>query len=652
MRTTGRIRVIVVLLSLAFGLVLAGADSADAVVAKIGGHGYGVTPINEATESDLVAAYRAQHGAGLAVGPLAHRYDVGPSGGGELFNAEGGPVMHSVTTHVIYWDPNKEFTSTTKGIVDGFFANVAHDSGLPTNVFAIAGQYTDSTGHAAYSSTSSASQTDVQAFPAGECTAPKGVFADPGPPYTECLLDEQLQEELSRFITAEKLPVGPTQLYFLLLPHKVATCVEEELEFEPGVFEQACSNNVFCAYHSSIEAGTANEIIYADIPFSLLDSGDAKGCQDDGRASIQQPNPDNAGGKNTETRFADVALKYISHEYIEADTDPLVGEETAWVDSHGLEIGDKCNGVHGPANGIGKDPNAFLPELGGSEGSRFNQAINTGSYYLQSEWDNGGRACLMKPLSLSGASFTSSAAAAGFPMSFSASSSDPYGGFDPSWTFGDGATATGASPTHTFATAGSYTVTMTPEDALTGSSGPSTSHSVTVLPVPPPLPQQPASGSSSSSSSSATISSTVAAPQTIAPPDSAFAAQAGSLNPATGAITFKETVADPGTFSWLATFQNGKFGAFASASGCKAGSIRLAGKCRPARIVFAKGSEAVAGAGTVSFTLKPSASASKALKNALRKGAGVPVSVVLTFKSARGGSAVSHTLSLTVRPKK
>ena len=32
--------------------------------------------------------------------------------------------MHSVTTHVIYWDPNKEFTSTTKGIVDGFFANV------------------------------------------------------------------------------------------------------------------------------------------------------------------------------------------------------------------------------------------------------------------------------------------------------------------------------------------------------------------------------------------------------------------------------------------------------------------------------------------------------------------------------------------------
>ena len=209
--------------------------------------------------------------------------------------------------------------------------------------------------------------------------------------FTECRgIDGQLKKYSQVHHGRKTASNGPTQLYFLLLPHKVATCVEEELEFEPGVFEQACSNNVFCAYHSSIEAGTANEIIYADIPFSLLDSGDAKGCQDDGRASIQQPNPDNAGGKNTETRFADVALKYISHEYIGADTDPLVGEETAWVDSHGLEIGDKCNGVHGPANGIGKDPNAFLPELGA--GRLALQPSTIPAPNLQSEWDNGGRA--------------------------------------------------------------------------------------------------------------------------------------------------------------------------------------------------------------------------------------------------------------------
>jgi len=223
-----RSRVIVALCSFTVALALAaGATPAGAVVAKIGGHGYGITPINGAAQANLVAAYEAQHAAGLSAGPLAQRFDVAPGGGTQLVNLEDGPVMHSVTTHVIYWDPNNEFTSTTKGIVDGFFGNVAHDSGLPTNVFAVAGQYTDPTGHAAYSSTSTAPQTDSEEYPAGECTAPNGAFADPGPQYTECMVDQQLQEELSRFITAEGLPVGPTQLYFLLLPHKVATCFEE-----------------------------------------------------------------------------------------------------------------------------------------------------------------------------------------------------------------------------------------------------------------------------------------------------------------------------------------------------------------------------------------------------------------------------------------
>ena len=198
-------------------------------------------------------------------------------------NVESGPVMHSVTTHVIYWDPHKEFTGTTKGIVDAFFGNVAHDSGLSTNVFAVAGQYTDSTGHAAYSSTSAVSRIRHRSIPrTGECTVPTGAFADPGPPYTQCMLDEQLQEELSRFIDAEKLPVGPTQLYFLLLPHKVVTCFGEEAEIVKGEFEQACSNNFFCAYHSYIEPATASEIIYADIPVLTAGHAFAKGCQADG----------------------------------------------------------------------------------------------------------------------------------------------------------------------------------------------------------------------------------------------------------------------------------------------------------------------------------------------------------------------------------
>jgi PKD repeat protein len=613
------------------------------VVAKIGGHGYGITPIKGISETNLAGGYQAQHAERLSAGPLTRRYDAGPSGGTQLLNIENGPVMHSATTHVIYWDPKEEFTSTTASIVDGFFSHVAQDSGLSTNVFGVAGQYTDSTGHAAYSSASTVSRIDREEYPPSECTAPSGEFADPGPPYTECLLDEQLQGELARFITAEKLPAGPTQLYFILLPHRVVTCLEEEVEPEPGVFEQACSNNTFCAYHSYIEPGTANEIIYADIPFSLLDTTFAKGCQADGNSAIQLPNGDE-GTSDTETRFADVAVKYISHEYIEAVTDPLVGFDTAWADAQGLEIGDKCNGVPYTFEEEGEpgfDKHAFTPTLGGTSGTigptgtLFNQAIFGTGFYLQSEWDNGARACLLRPVTLSG-EFTSGTATAGAPVSFSATSSDPYGGFEPSWSFGDGGTATGPSPVHTFATAGAYTVTMIPKDALTNSTGPSTTATVTVAAAPAPV--------------------VVPAPAVInaqpAPPNSAFSIARASINAKTGALTLTTSVADPGTFNWLATFQNGKFGAFGPVSKCKRGLIKLRGKCRPARIAFAKGSKLVAAPAAVNIVLKPSASARKALRSALRQKKGLPVSIVLTFQSARGGRPVSRTFTLTIKPKK
>src|SRR5664280_1408146 len=330
---------------------------------------------------------------------------------------------------------------------------------------------------------------------------------------------------------AKTLPPQPD-----IFAHREAGGGEELVNIE-GEIEQACSNNLFCAYHSYIEPGTANEIIYADIPFSLLDSGHAKDCQDDGRAAIQQPNPDNAGEENTKTRFADVALKYISHEYIEAVTDPLVNEETAWVDAHGLEIGDKCNGVHGPANGIGKDPSSFLPELGGAEGARFNQAINTGSYYLQSEWDNGGKGCLMKPVPLGSAAFAlTTSASTGSPVGFHGTATDPYGAFEPAWTFGDGGIGVGASPSHTYAAPGEYTVTMTPKDALTDSTAAGVSHTITVAPPAPPTPV-PVTTQTTGSSTTVTVA-----------PSSAFATAHAAMNARTGALTFTTSVADPGTF--------------------------------------------------------------------------------------------------------
>ncbi|HEY4427502.1 MAG TPA: PKD domain-containing protein [Solirubrobacteraceae bacterium] len=620
------------------GLV-AGAGPAGAVVAKIGGHAYGVTPVGHAGPPSAASSHRAakQTGPGATLGPLP--YDVGPGGGGPLIK-HSGPVMHSVATHIIYWDPNNEFTLTTKAIVNGFFAGVAHDSGLASNVFAIGGQYTDTTGNAAYSSTASEPQTDTQAYPtSGNCVVPEGGNADHGP-YSACLRDSQLRSELAKYVSNHKLLTGITQQYFLLLPHKVDVCFDQTLKEELEGFEPECSNNEFCAYHGFVQgAQPGEEIIYSAIPFSLLDDKNehVKACQADGNPKVQAPSGDTEGGEAS-TRYADVALKYISHEYMEATTDPLLNN---YFDARGLEIGDKCNAVpfvEEEEGFPGIDTNAFSPTLGGSPeaGTLFNQSIDGGHYYLQSEWDNADRACLMRPVPLS-AAFGPPSGTAGSPIGFTGSVTDPYGQPVVTWSFGDGAIAAGTSPSHVYAAPGNYTVTMTARDALTASTTAPVEHTVVVS--SPPTPPPPA----------VTATTSVLPPPA---PNSSFALKA-KINAKTGVITFTASVLDPGMFSWMLTFQNGKFGVFASStSKCKRGFVRLNGKCRPAKIVFGKGSKLVAAPGTLSFTVRPSASALKALKTALRQKKGLPVAALVTFQSAHGGSPVAHTPPLTDKLKK
>jgi hypothetical protein len=192
---------------------------------------------------------------------------------------------------------------------------------------------------------------------------------------------------------------------------------------------------------------------------------------------------------------------------------------------------------------------------------------------------------------------------------------------------------------------------MTPRDALTGSTASAIVTTVTVAPPPPPAePIAPPPVTTTNPVVTTSSTATVATTPPISP-NSAFVAQAGSVNAATGAIALKATFNDPGTLSWSATFANGKFGAFASSAKCKKGQLRLRGRCLPAKIIFAKG-RALAAAGSLAITLKPSASGLKALKAALKQGKGVPVSIVLSFQSSRGGTPISHVQTVTVKLKK
>ena len=138
---------------------------------------------------------------------------------------------------------------------------------------------------------------------------------------------------------------------------------------------------------------------------------------------------------------------------------------------------------------------------------------------------------------------------------------------------------------------------------------------------------------------------------TLPEPSSKFTAGASSFDAATGKVTFVESITNSGRFSWLLTFQNGKFGVFASSSKCRSGFVRLAGKCRPSKVVFARGTASVA-AGVVLFKLRPSPSALKALKNALKQKKGLLVTASFTFQSSLGGNPVSRTQTITVKLKR
>ena len=347
----------------------------------------------------------------------------------------GGPVVHGLTTYAVYWDPAGSIAPTAESLVNNFLAGTAHDSGATGNVFSVASQYGDAGGGAQYQQTFGGSYIDSDPYPTTDRCSETTASA------TICLTNSQEVSELTAFVGAHKLPTGLGAVYVVMTPDTVVTCTD-------GTDE--CSNNSYCSLHSFAPDGSST-LLYIEIPFTLLDSpGDAKSCQDDGNTQVQAPNP-TAG-------LTDVALKSLSHELLETITDPMLN---AWYDADGNEVADLCNGLTWNAD-------SFLPTDGGSAtaGTLWNQTIDGGHYYLQGAWSNALNGCALASAPGPVPSFSVPAnAVAGSAVSLSASSGTTTPIASYSWSFGDGADATGQSALHTYAAAGDYTVTLSVADS-------------------------------------------------------------------------------------------------------------------------------------------------------------------------------------------
>jgi hypothetical protein len=374
-------------------------------------------------------------------------------------------VLHSNRTHVIFWQPagsGMQFDAGYTDLVVAFLRNVAADSHLPTNVYGLSGQYHDSSGPAAYDSTYAGSAFDTDPLPPSGCSLPPGPPLGTGPGWSVCLNDTQLQAEIEHIVSADSLPRGATDIYFLVTPDGFGSCTPDSSGSDRG--PDSCSlggsgpdplqqYQSYCGYHSQTGSG----LLYAVIPYNAV-SGH---CQSD------NPRPNQ--------NAADPTLSTLSHEHNETVTDP---QGDAYIDSSGSEDGDLC-------------ATDFGPNLGGSGQTAWNEVVGSGRYYLQEEWSNedgSTESTACQPYDeLNPVTLTAPRRVLGDrTVTLRGGARDPDGQIVAYlWDFGDGRHGSHARATHAYTRAGRFRVTLAAVDS--GEDFSVGSRTVTVVVPPRPV---------------------------------------------------------------------------------------------------------------------------------------------------------------------
>ncbi len=157
----------------------------------------------------------------------------------------------------------------------------------------------------------------------------------------------------------------------------------------------------------------------------------------------------------------------LGHEWHEMASDQFPAG--GWTATSGYENSDECAWI-----------------AAGSAGGAANVVMGTGTFTEQASWSNDTNACAISHAIVSHGSTGGTPTANfsfvtnGLTATFTDSSTDSGGTIGShSWTFGDGATSTATSPSHTYAAAGTYSVTETVTDSVSGTTASKTA-SVTV----------------------------------------------------------------------------------------------------------------------------------------------------------------------------
>ncbi len=258
----------------------------------------------------------------------------------------GGQVMVSgSTSYSIFWVPSgRTISANYQSLLNRYFGDVGGSSFYNINT-----QYYQNPNqqHIANSSHLGGTVLDTTAYPGG-----RGSASNP-------LTDADIQAEVLRVAAAHGWSGGTSNMFFVFTAKGVESCLDSA-DCTPGT-----SHPVYCAYHGYFLSGST-PYIYANMPY---DETWTTSC----RSFRKSPNGDIA---------ADSEISTTSHEHFEAVTDlnpppqgPIQGT-TAWTDSTGYEIGDKCAYNYGSISSDGH-----------------NITMNSHPYIMQQEWSNSVSGC-------------------------------------------------------------------------------------------------------------------------------------------------------------------------------------------------------------------------------------------------------------------
>ncbi len=259
------------LFGVALAALLAFAAPAGAVITESGSLKVGLQPREE---------------AGVFDGP----FWANPSEPETFEDVKGaGPVIEGSNIYLIYWDPANKYHGDWQQLINGFVKGLETESGSRERVFSVDAQYTDAEGaQAKYKIAYRGSFTDPYPYPTvGNCTDPRKLTPNPvsGIAPLTCLTDEQIQNELKRFIAEHKLRTGLHTVFYMLTPPGATVCLNSETpgrcsDFKATYNEEKAETPLlanesylasFCSYHSSYEATpkpSEKTVLYGVIPWT------------------------------------------------------------------------------------------------------------------------------------------------------------------------------------------------------------------------------------------------------------------------------------------------------------------------------------------------------------------------------------------------